>query len=714
MDSFNQEDDYAQKYYQLLLKFVSKPKTHSKLYLEPLVRSKIRELSKDSSKNSEKYMQKFLLGLSLYFIKDNAFVSEEYFSLINNKIYKNIYEIFENPTEPQMEKFFKSFYELDYGASTIFSICNELCNNGTYIPMDLFFAIIIKKNRYLLKEILKTEFPIEKSHEKLIQRLACFTKVKNKIEVSKNDILNLFKNQTEDEFKLNKSLISNNNNLKEANDKENEINNDIERNEEIINTDIHIKKKKRGEKNKKKTDKKCEDNLKIENSLINIKDNDNEEKTNKISLNDKEKSDKINIKDEGKFFKYLLEMKKKYELLNYETPVLDYLIKSKNKLKKEYFKYTKNKEVIIDHIYNNLEKLIIELNLNIIDFHEEKYGYFCYQVIEKNEKKYVESIYSIINRQILSDRISSDLNFPKDNFKNPDKNRAQNAFKSRSLSFEYFINNNILIRKYGLDEKARVIYSFRTVDELEYVNENKIRINNKNEEKGLEELDGVIFVNNNTLLDLEKNCFMIDIPYRFGSFIGTDKKSTIQEINEYDNVKNNKENPLNIELRNNTLALIEIKNQFPPYEESNKKDMPINFYHMVKGLIKKAKIFKQIYEQSNKNIKNIKLILFYDVIQKENYYDELKRAVYDSFKKDDEELFDFEFQCVYIKASYLTGGLMNLNDNVDELKAKVNDLQENIVHLNSKLNLLIEFITNLDLPQDKMEKFKLLINQINC
>ena len=102
-----------------------------------------------------------------YFIKDNAFISEEYFSLINNKIYKNIYEIFENPTEPQMEKFFKSFYELEYGASSIFSICNELCNKGTYIPMDLFFAIIIKKNRCILQEILKTAFPIEKSHEKL-------------------------------------------------------------------------------------------------------------------------------------------------------------------------------------------------------------------------------------------------------------------------------------------------------------------------------------------------------------------------------------------------------------------------------------------------------------------------------------------------------------------------------------------------------------------
>ena len=79
---------------------------------------------------------------------------------------------------------------------------------------------------------------------------------------------------------------------------------------------------------------------------------------------------------------------------------------------------------------------------------------------------------------------------------------------------------------------------------------------------------------------------------------------------------------------------MEIKNQFTPYEEGKENEnKPISFYHIAKDLIKKTKIIKQIYEQKNKNIENIKLILFYEAIKKQNYYDELKKAVYDSFKK---------------------------------------------------------------------------------
>ena len=83
---------------------------------------------------------------------------------------------------------------------------------------------------------------------------------------------------------------------------------------------------------------------------------------------------------------------------------------------------------------------------------------------------------------LLSDRISSDLNFPKDNFKSPDKSIAKNAFKSRSLSFEYFINNNILIKKYNIKEKARVIYSFKSLDDIESINNINI-IKNQSIEK---------------------------------------------------------------------------------------------------------------------------------------------------------------------------------------------------------------------------------------
>ena len=56
---------------------------------------------------------------------------------------------------------------------------------------------------------------------------------------------------------------------------------------------------------------------------------------------------------------------------------------------------------------------------------------------------------------------------------------------------------------------------------------------------------------------------------------------------------------------------------------------------MVKDLIKKAKVFKQLFDLREEKVDNIRLILFYDTIQKENYYDDLKQAFLESFNDDD-------------------------------------------------------------------------------
>ena len=212
MESSKQED-YSCKYYKLLSKFVSKPNDHSKLYLEALVNSKIKELSKESETNFEKSLQNFILELSLYFIKDNSFVVENYFSLIDNSIYKIFYDFLNNPTKSQYEKFLKSFFELNYGATTIFFICSKLCEEEIFsqIPYDLFFIIIIKKNRGKLQKILGEDFPLDENHDKIIHKLACFTKIRNKIEIRTIDLLNLFKKQDEDNMNNIISKIDKNN-----------------------------------------------------------------------------------------------------------------------------------------------------------------------------------------------------------------------------------------------------------------------------------------------------------------------------------------------------------------------------------------------------------------------------------------------------------------------------------------------------------------------
>ena len=119
-----------------------------------------------------------------------------------------------------------------------------------------------------------------------------------------------------------------------------------------------------------------------------------------------------------------------------------------------------------------------------------------------------------------------------------------------------------------------------------------------------------------------------------------------------------------IDLKKNELCIIEIKNQFPPSSEiTNSNDkQPTTFFQMIKEMIKKAKIIKEFFDFKNERVDSIRLILFYDAIHKENYYDDLRKAFSESFKANDELQFLFQFQCIYIKSSYLAAGLFNMND----------------------------------------------------
>lgn len=125
-------------------------------------------------------------------------------------------------------------------------------------------------------------------------------------------------------------------------------------------------------------------------------------------------------------------------------------------------------------------------------------------------------------------------------------------------------------------------------------------------------------------------------------------------------------------LDKNSLCVIEIKNQFPPYrsekerKEINKnKDLinkyPIDFYNMAKSLVKKSIIFQDMFLQLNEKIDSIKLVLFYDAVHKFNYEKELNKVMAELFNTvEDKRLLEMiEFQCIYIKSSYLAGGFFN-------------------------------------------------------
>ena len=177
-----------------------------------------------------------------------------------------------------------------------------------------------------------------------------------------------------------------------------------------------------------------------------------------------------------------------------------------------------------------------------------------------------------------------------------------------------------------------------------------------------------------------------------------------------------------IDLKENELCIIEIKNQFPQSsnvkEKTEQKDKrPTTFFQMVKGLIKKSKIIKQLYDLRKERVDSIRLILFYDVIQKENYYEDLKKAFEESFDKNDKSQLLYQFQCIYIKSSYLAAGLFNMYSNYNflsytnkSLSEKIDKLNEENIALKGGLNQLkekfsmstIEQSTNIMLKSNKL------------
>ena len=391
----------------------------------------------------------------------------------------------------------------------------------------------------------------------------------------------------------------------------------------------------------------------------------------------------INSTKESRYVNKFLEYLKKMKLIYKEicpTPVLDFLIQNKGELKLNYIGYNKNKDSFIDHIYDNLVKLID--NLKIGKFKEETQGYFCY--FDETTNSYIESLYAKIDLDLLLNKITANENFPKDNFFEPDTIKAKNAFKSRALSFEYYINNMIIIEKFKMKERSRVIYPFKSVEEI---------LENKERGSNLVEVDGVILEQKRYDFTLEKNAFIVDNLYKIDDFETTNRQIVAKPYVAK-----------NINIKENELCIIEIKNQFPPStdaiknSEKNEKQ-PSTFYEVVKNLIKKAKIFKQLYDLKKEKIDNIRLMLFYDTIQKENYYDYLKKAFSESFKEDDESKYMYEFQCIYIKSSYLASGLFNMNDTILKLKKEIIILKENtqkeliesskeILRLGEKLKIL--------------------------
>ena len=96
---------------------------------------------------------------------------------------------------------------------------------------------------------------------------------------------------------------------------------------------------------------------------------------------------------------------------------------------------------IIEPFYPNMRKLIDASN-DKVDFDEEiiarkNIGYVYYQ----KDDIYFEGIISTFDNSIILKEISNKVKFKRDNIYIPNEEIADNCFKARGLSLEYYINN---------------------------------------------------------------------------------------------------------------------------------------------------------------------------------------------------------------------------------------------------------------------------------
>ena len=381
--------NYSEIYKNNLLQFVKTDKSQTNINLSELIESKIKELDPPTNDNENNYL--IILLFSQYFIKGNDFIKEEYFSLIDNSIYKNFNEFLMNPIEAEHQKFLESFENLDSCANIIYLICKKIAGRNLILrdkPVDFFFKIILKEHFAELKDSF--DYPIKKDQKELINILANFIRIKyNYKDVTINEIMDLFKEEEPlDKLgnldNLNSSVIKEDNNLINLNKEEvkkvsNEKSNQIEK-------EGNYSEQKPEEANEIKLEE-VNSPIKQENinNIINQQSNTIIEKTVETDL-----------------LAYLKKKKVEYEKMKYKTPVLDYIIKNKPKLKTSFFRITKDKNNHVDHLFDYLYWLLLRLNSDLINFQESKVGYFYF--FDNLKKEYVEGIFSNIDLKFLYEK----------------------------------------------------------------------------------------------------------------------------------------------------------------------------------------------------------------------------------------------------------------------------------------------------------------------
>ena len=355
---------------------------------------------------------------------------------------------------------------------------------------------------------------------------------------------------------------------------------------------------------------------------------------------------------------YLSEKLKQYKQKGYPTNLLEYKLNNNLNFFKSDISYLDKANFEPNKKINDrvLKELLAKLSLNNIMPNTSEYGYFCYL---DPKKGYIEALYCVINPELLYDNITKV--YKGDDVKYPNKKLQEDYIRSRAKCFEYYIDKTVFEKRYKNKQFPRIIFPLKKLYKISPFKYNRIFYECE------KEIDGCFYINNTFTLD--KNEF----PFESQFF-----KSYFANVNDINDNTINSEDGDSYTFLSKDLCFIEIKTHFPDKNNSFNKNDEKDLYKTVQDMLKNMTIFEQLFESIGLEYERIRLILFYDLIRKKNYEDELKSCFKNFFTNNFKKLKYLKkiyFQIIYIDSSYFAETLKSFQDKIDNLEFQVSDMK---------------------------------------
>ena len=317
-----------------------------------------------------------------------------------------------------------------------------------------------------------------------------------------------------------------------------------------------------------------------------------------------------------------------------------------------------------------------KLNLGEAMCDQKKYGYFCYEY-QKNKINYnIEALYSIIDPINLYNycqlkNLIDDYNHPNPQIKNF-------YIKNRAMALEYYINISVFMEKYNIKPFPRIIYPLYN---------KKIDFDLLNEI----EIDGAFFVENEFTIKDE------DLPFIFQNFLSFSGSNKVYKCINFKVDLDGKK------FKQNDLCLLEIKTEFPEKFPTDNRE---TFSEVLEKMLEKMIIFERLFASLDVKYDRIRLILFYDLVVKNNYTYEIKNVL-TKFAKNHNKLKylnKIHFQVIYVNASYFVGALRTNAEEIKNLKGDLENSQAEIKTLTQKIGNLESTISELKNSNNNLEQ----------